>query len=186
MPNSRFNQRNVVLGSGLSLDGYGATADRRMSFVPMPDAEQLVAFYNRIDTVIVALEPEELANWSERAADFVGTLLTWYCLSDTAEPGYRDNVHFTREQPGELVRRLQALPGRDIWLLASGDLVRRFLEEDLIDAMSLGLGPMVLGAGVPLFAPGSPRRDFRIVSTHLHRSGLVTLNLDRVRTAESA
>ena len=185
MPNSRFSQRRVLLGNGLSLDGFGAPPDDENSFVPEPDADQLVAFYGRVDTVIVALEPEELGRWSERGADFVGTLLKWYCLSKTAEPGYRDNVYFTREQPVELVRRLLAEPGRDIWLLVSGDLVRQFLEEDLIDSIILGISPLVLGTGQQLFPPGCPRREFRLVSTHAHRSGLVTLNLDRVRPAPS-
>ena len=185
MSNSHFSRRRVVLGSGLSLDGYCATTEPRKSFVPMPDAEQLVSFYSQIDTAIVAWEPEELEQLSGQVADFVGTLLTWYCLSEKAEAGYRNNIHFTRERPAELVRRLLSLPGRDIWLLASGDLVRQLLEEDLIDRLSIGLGPTVLGVGQPLFPPGCPRREFRMVSTHIHRSGLVTLNLDRVRPDQS-
>jgi len=47
--------------------------------------------------------------------------------------------------------------GKDIWLLGGGELVRSFLQEQLIDEIMVAVHPIVLGEGIPLFPPGSRR-----------------------------
>ena len=41
-------------------------------------------------------------------------------------------------------------------------MCRSFLQEDLVDELYLGLGPVLLGDGVPGFPGKFPQRDFKL------------------------
>jgi dihydrofolate reductase len=47
------------------------------------------------------------------------------------------------------VKKLKRRVGKDIYLGGGGELARSFLEEDLVDEMFIGLGPVLLGDGIP-------------------------------------
>ena len=50
-----------------------------------------------------------------------------------------------------LVRKLKRRPGKNIYLGGGGELARSFPQEDLVDELFIGLGPLLLGDGVPGF-----------------------------------
>lgn len=52
------------------------------------------------------------------------------------------------------VRQLKAEPGDPIWLCGGGRLARTLWDAGLIDEIWLKQNPLVLGAGIPVFAPG--------------------------------
>ena len=43
--------------------------------------------------------------------------------------------------------------------MGGGELAREFLREDLVDEMRLGIVPVLLGEGIPLFPSGFPERE---------------------------
>jgi dihydrofolate reductase len=44
-----------------------------------------------------------------------------------------------------------------------GELARAFLDEDLVDRLRLGVVPVLLGEGIPLFPSGFPQRNFTLL-----------------------
>jgi dihydrofolate reductase len=48
-------------------------------------------------------------------------------------------------------------------MMGGGELAREFLKADLVDELHLGIVPVLLGEGIPLFPSGFPRRDFSLV-----------------------
>jgi len=63
----------------------------------------------------------------------------------------------------QVFRKALARPGRDIRLVGGGELARDFLEADLVDELYLGVVPVLLREGIPLFPSGFPQRDFSLL-----------------------
>lgn len=79
------------------------------------------------------------------------------------------------------MEELRKNKGKDIWLAGGGELTREFLKEDLVDELYLGIVPVLVGEGIPLFAPGFPQREFTLMESKTYSGGLVALKYERVR-----
>ncbi len=65
--------------------------------------------------------------------------------------------------------------------MGGGELAREFLKADLVDELYLGIVPVLLGEGLPLFPGGFPQRDFVLAGNQTFSKGLVTLTYKRRR-----
>ena len=74
-----------------------------------------------------------------------------------------------------LIAGLRARASKNIWLVGGAALVSTFLREGLIDEFVISVHPLLLGAGIPLFAPGVPRHALRLTGVTPFESGLVQL-----------
>src|SRR5208282_1284114 len=69
--------------------------------------------------------------------------------------------------------KLKRRPGKDIYLGGGGELCRSFLQEDLVDELYIGVGPILLGDGIPGFPGKFPQRDFRLTECKSYSNGSV-------------
>lgn len=90
---------------------------------------------------------------------------------------------FVRAAPARLVARVRARRGKQIWLMGGGELARDFLAADLVDELYLGVVPVLLGEGIPLFPPGFPQRNLALVEARTYSRGLLALTYRRRRSA---
>jgi dihydrofolate reductase len=168
--------RRVKLFIACSLDGCIARPDGGIDWLFSDGDYGYREFYASIDTVVMGRKTYELSlSFGEYPYPGAST----YVFS-RRRAGERDaHVQFTGDEVGAFMRRLQAEPGRDIWLVGGGELVREFLNAELIDDFIVSVHPAVLGAGLPLFP--SPAREtwLRHVKTLSFESGLVQLHYQR-------
>ena len=73
------------------------------------------------------------------------------------------------------VRKLKAMPGRDMLLAGSGQLFNALMEENLIDVYRLMIHPVFLGKGKRLFAHGFDQRNLKLVDIKRFASGIVVM-----------
>jgi dihydrofolate reductase len=174
--------RKVVLGLGISLDGYIARRDGAVDFLFMPKDYPMAAFIASIDTAIMGRKTYDVAKAMGGGGDFGGNI-KHYVLSRTLPPGEREGLTFVNESPAALVGRIRGHKGRgkDIWLMGGGELARDFLKADLVDELYLGVVPVLLGEGIPLFPAGFPQRNFALVENKTFSRGLIALKYKRVR-----
>jgi dihydrofolate reductase len=66
--------------------------------------------------------------------------------------------------------------------MGGGELARSFLQADLIDELFLDVVPILLGAGLPLFPAGFPRRDFSLVENKTYSKSQISLTYRRARS----
>jgi dihydrofolate reductase len=174
--------RKVVLGLGISLDGYIARRDGAVDFLFMPKDYPMAAFIASIDTAIMGRKTYDVSK-AMGGGDFGGNI-KHYVLSRTLPPGERDGLIFVNESPAALVERIRRdkSRGKDIWLMGGGELARDFLKDDLVDELYLGVVPVLLGEGIPLFPSGFPQRNFALVENKTFSRGLIALKYRRVRS----
>ena len=75
------------------------------------------------------------------------------------------------------VYSLKEQPGKDIWLIGGGQINTVMLNAGLIDEMILTAFPLVLGEGIPLFAPGVTCHPFKTVSCQTYYPSLLQWHL---------
>ena len=173
--------RNVVLGLGISLDGYIARPDGSVDFLFMPKDYSMGPFFKTIDAAIMGRKTYEVGlRMSGGKIDTYG--MTTYVLSRSLQAGERDGIIFTADAPKKIVESLRKCKGKNIWLMGGGELARDFLKADLVDELYLGVVPVLIGEGLPLFPPGFPQRDFNLTENKTYSRGLITLKYARTRT----
>ena len=172
--------RKVVLGLGVSLDGYIARPNGAVDFLFMPRDYSMADFFASIDTAIMGRKTYDVAKTMGGGGEFGGNMKS-YVMSHTLPPGERDGLVFTRESPVSLVEQIRKQKGKDIWLMGGGELGRDFLKADLVDELYLGVVPVLLGEGIPLFPSGFPQRDFELIENKTFSRGLIALKYKRTR-----
>ncbi|MGA7411548.1 MAG: dihydrofolate reductase family protein [Bryobacteraceae bacterium] len=91
-----------------------------------------------------------------------------------------NGVTITRESPTALIGEIRKRAGKNIWLMGGGELAREFLQADLVDELLLGVVPVLLGEGIPLFPAGFPERNFALIENKTYSKGLIEVKYQRV------
>ena len=175
--------RKVILSLGISLDGYIARPDDSVDFLFMPKDYSMEPFFKTVDVAIMGRKTYDAA--VKLGGSFSGSQMTNYIMSRSLPAGERDGAHVVRESPEALVARVRAERGKHIWLMGGGEIARAFLTADLVDELYLGVVPVLIGAGIPLFPAGFPQREFMLLENETYSRGLITLKYQRVRKKNS-
>lgn len=173
--------REIVLRVGISLDGNIARPNGAVDFLFMPKDYSMAPFFATIDTAIMGRKTYDVA--LQMGGSFASYKLAYYVCSRTLPPGQRDGLTFTNQSPAALAKELRKKPGKNIWHMGGGELAREFLKADLIDQVYLGVVPVLLGEGIPLFPSGFPQRDFSLTENKTYSQGLIALTYQRTRGA---
>jgi dihydrofolate reductase len=159
--------RKVILGCGLTLDGYIARRDGSVDYLVMPKgAEKVMAdFYAGIDTIVFGRKTFDAMQRMIAQGEHEGPSGPWktYVFSRTLPSGEREGMTFVKESPEAFMRKLRKKPGKHICHMGGGELARSFLEADLVDEIWMHVVPILLGDGIPIFPAGFPQRDFKLV-----------------------
>jgi dihydrofolate reductase len=88
-----------------------------------------------------------------------------------------NNSTLIHENASDEISRLKAQGGRDMYVFGSADLSKTFINDDLFDEYRIGIAPVILGSGRPLFKQGVSSRNLSLVSTQQLSSGGIVLKL---------
>ena len=172
--------RKIVYAVGISLDGYIARPDGAVDFLFMPKDFSMGPFFKTVDVGIMGRKTY-LDAMKMTGGKFDGQGLDCYVMSRSLEPGKRGGATFVSEEPKKFVAELRKKKGKNIWLMGGGELAREFLKEDLVDEIHLGIVPVLLGEGRPLFPAGFPQQDLKLIENKTYGLGLIALKYERVR-----
>jgi dihydrofolate reductase len=175
-------KRKVVLGLGISLDGYIARPNGAVDFLFMPKDYSMAPFFATVDTAIMGRKTLDAA-LQMGGGSFGGSSMATYVFSHSKPPGQRDGLVFVNQSPATFIRKLRKRPGKNIWHMGGGELARDFLKADLVDELYLGVVPVLLGEGIPLFPSGFPQRNFTVIENKTYSKGLISLRYKRSRKA---
>src|SRR6266403_1730812 len=97
--------RKVVLGVGISLDGYIARPDGSVDFLFMPKDYSMAGFFKRIDTAVMGRKTYEVAMKMGGGMSSPG--MKSYVFSRSLEEGERGEVRVVSETPKQFVEELR-------------------------------------------------------------------------------
>jgi dihydrofolate reductase len=172
--------RKVVLGLGISLDGYIARPDGAVDFLFMPKDYSMGPFFATIDTALMGRKTYDAA-LKMGGGSFGGSGMKSYVFSHSQPPGERGGVTFVNESPKKFLAELREHPGKDMWLMGGGELARDFLKDDLVDELYIGIVPVLIGEGIPLFPSAFPQREFTLLENKTFSRGMIALKYERAR-----
>ena len=96
-------------------------------------------------------------------------------FSRTLEKADWNNTRLVKEDAEVAVTQLKQQPGKDILLFGSANLAATLTAHGLIDEYRLGVNPIILGGGNPLFKPNQHRMKMKLLEARPLKSGCVIL-----------
>jgi len=87
-----------------------------------------------------------------------------------------NNTDLVRDDAAAEVARRKALPGKDILVFGSSELGDTLLRAGLVDEYRIGVAPVVLGGGHPLFKPAPQPLPMALLSARPLQTGCVILS----------
>jgi len=86
-----------------------------------------------------------------------------------------NNTRLVKDNIVEEVRKMKALPGKDMTLLGSGSIASQFADAGLIDKYQIMVDPVALGDGTAIFKNIKRKLDLKLTMTRAFKSGVVLL-----------
>jgi dihydrofolate reductase len=115
--------------------------------------------------------PGEVAEFMHRVPKVV--------FSNTLETAAWSNTRLVQGSAEEEVARLKQGPGKDLFIFGSANLTDSLTRQGLIDEYRIGLNPLVLGGGTPMFKPRGERMRLQLLEARPMQSGVVLLRYAR-------
>lgn len=175
------NERKVILFIAASLDGYIAKPNDDLSFLSIVEQEGedygYTEFTKTVDTVILG---RKTYDWvMKQVPAFPRADKETYIITRTARPD-KGKIIFYKGEMKELVLKLKAAKGKNIFIDGGAEVVHSLLKEKLIDEFYISIIPILLGRGVKLFKDGRDEQRLKFISAKHFEKGLVQLHYKAV------
>lgn len=168
--------RKVVLYIATSLDGYIASPDGSVEWLPKAGQTDYgyAEFLNGADTTLLgrATYEQVLDSGPWPYAKFTNYVFSRQPPALQAHA----SVQFVSEEPVAFVRALRQEPGRTIWLIGGSTLASPLLTAGLVDELMLLVVPRVLGSGISLWRHQAQPQTLQMLRTQTWPDGTVLLH----------
>jgi len=201
MNEKTVRNRAVVANISLSLDGRtsGPGGEYDMGWI-VPHAatnasrDHMIKVTNPATTVLLgrknyegfggfwpSVADNEEADARDRAFSKWLNFVEKIVFSSTLIEASWENSRVVNDDPVTVVNDLQQKGDGDIIVLASSSIIKRLLEADALDRLSITLCPEVAGGGARLFDEGIPSSSWKLRESIVTESGAICLLYDRIR-----
>lgn len=173
----------LIVWNLMTLDGYMEGPNHDLSFhsdVWGDELEQLsLAQLRAAGALMFGRRTHDLmaSHWSNESgeaaevADFMNTLPKFVFSHSITQSGWR-NVQVFGGDAAATTARLKRETDKDIFIFGSADLAAHLGAAGLIDEYRIGICPVLLGGGRPLFKPGATRK-LRLIEAMAYGTGIV-------------
>jgi dihydrofolate reductase len=174
----------LIMWNMMTLDGLIEGPDREIDWLADVWGEELEAYskdtgraaggllFGRVTYQLMA------GHWPTAEGEIAGLMnaLPKVVFSRTLETADWSNTRLVRDNAADEVRKLKEETGKDLFVFGSADLCSTLIRHGLFDEYRIGINPIVLGGGKPLFKEMSGRLRLTLTESRTLRSGVVVLH----------
>ncbi|GLR19555.1 riboflavin biosynthesis protein RibD [Portibacter lacus] len=100
-------------------------------------------------------------------------------FSKTLKSAEWNNTTIISENASDEIQKLKEQDGKDIYVFGSANLSETFINDNLFDEYRIGIAPVILGNGRPLFRQGINSNNLSLGSTQQLLTGGVVLKYSK-------
>jgi len=175
--------RRVIAFEYLTLDGIMESPEKWQFPYLSDDVNEVIkAQILEVDAILMGRVTYEIfaASWPSRTNNEFGVAdklnaAPKFVVSETLEKAEWNNSTVITGDVEKRIAKLKELPGGDIALVGSGQLLEALMRYGLVDEYRLLLHPVVLGGGRRLFADGVHAK-LELIEAKRFTSGVVLLS----------
>lgn len=164
--------RKIHLFIAMSLDGYIADSKGGVDWLKGQgnDSETIDTyseFVKNIDTILMGQNTYHQIVTELSPTEWVYRDFKTYVITHT-EHLSTEKIHFTSISPVDLLKKLKAEKGKDIWICGGANIIQQLLYEDMIDQYYISIIPTLLGSGIRLFENGKRELKLKLLKTQTY------------------
>lgn len=174
--------RKLIMWNLMSLDGFVEGPGRDISWhedVWGPELERFsIEQGEEIGALLFGRVTYELmaAHWPTAKpgaiTDYMNALPKYVCSRTLTTADWANTTLLTGD-PAAAVADLKRGDGKDIFVFGSADLSSRLMP--LFDELRIGVAPLLLGSGSPLFKEQGEKAKLRLLGADRHSTGVMIL-----------
>ena len=178
---------SVIYYAAMSVDGFIATATGGVEWLetlpPVDDGYGYDSFYGGVDALVMGRATyEQIQDFGEWP--YAGKPA--WVLSRGLLPAMHPDVILSQASVQEVMAEIRARGLGVTWLVGGGQLARAFLDAGLVTELYVTITPHLLGAGIPLLAPGATQvTALRLLDSRVYDVGVVQLRYAVASSGES-
>jgi len=117
------------------------------------------------------------AHWTKEEGEVAGLMnkIPKLVFSKTLETADWNNSSIIKENASAEIKKLKAQGGRDMYVFGSANLSETFINDNLFDEYRIGIAPVILGSGRPLFKEETSSKKLSLLSAQQLSTGGVIL-----------
>lgn len=170
--------RKAVLFIAMSLDGYIADNNGGVEWLngqgnDNENIDTYSEFVKDIDTILMGWNTYHQVVTELSPTEWVYDDFTTYVITHNKNKS-TEKIHFTDENPTQLLKELKANDGKDIWICGGANLVSQLMRAELIDKYYISVIPTLLGKGIRLFKELENEQKLFLIKTNNY-NGIVEL-----------
>lgn len=170
----------IRYGVAMSLDGYIAGPHGEYDWIVQDPEMDFAEIFAQFDTLLMGRHTYKLATDTMGLTAFGKKKVI--VVSRTLRPEDHSGTTVIAELKPDFLRDLRSREKKDIWLFGGGQLAATVLELGELDAIDVGLIPVILGGGIPLIGGPVPQTRLKLMSQKTYsKSGIVSLKFDVLR-----
>jgi dihydrofolate reductase len=176
--------RKVIVSNLVTLDGFfeGLKGELDWFVVDKEFDGYVLDLFKSVDTMLYGRKTYQMmANYWPNATENEPTIthmmnkLPKIVFSKTLNNANWNNSKIVRENISEEVNEMKKLPGKDMVIFGSGEIVSYLAKHELIDEYRIILNPVILGEGNPMFKNINDKIKLNLFKIRKLKSGVIIL-----------
>ncbi len=163
--------RKINLFIAMSLDGYIADSNGGVDWLHGQGDDENIDVYSEfikdIDTILMGWNTYHQIVTELSPTEWIYGNLTTYVITHN-KCDSSELIRFTNENPVNLLKKLKAETGKDIWICGGANLIQQLITENLIDKYYISVIPTILGKGIRLFENAEDEIKLKLCKTQTY------------------